>query len=386
MDNSTVTPNEPKFLAGNWTGRVILSLMILLLAACQPAVVPPAFEKNVSVTPSVTGSVIELASTPTATTTAVFIPSQKEDSTILPTPVLPTPVPDPLRFVFPTPAPPPVSAWRPPLYPVPWAPTIYDHFYFTRPIAADEINWPSQNYRYGGEFFEEVIHTGVDIPAPEGTPVLAAGPGKVVWAGYGVYRGGNDPTDPYGLAVTLRHDFGYQDQPLYTVYGHLNQVDVAVGQHVETGDQLGLVGKTGRVTGPHLHFEVRLGNNDYYSTRNPELWVAPPIGWGILAGRLMDSNGQLVPQLPLIVTSLANNQNWFGRSYGVEAVNSDPYYQENLVIGDLPAGTYTLRVAYVGLSFTQEIEIQAGLVSYFNFYGKGGFELGSPPEQESLDN
>jgi len=375
-----------KYLPGNWIGRVILSLMFLLLAACQPTVIPPAFEKDVSVTPSVTGAVIEPASTPTATTTAVFIPSQKEDSNILPTPVLPTPVPDPLRFVFPTPAPPPVSAWRPPLYPVPWAPTIYDHFYFTRPIAADEINWPSQNYRYGGEFFEDVIHTGVDIPAPEGTPVLAAGPGKVVWAGYGVYRGGNDPTDPYGLAVTIRHDFGYQDQPLYTVYGHLNQVDVAVGQHIETGDQLGLVGKTGRVTGPHLHFEVRLGKNDYYSTRNPELWVAPPIGWGILAGRLMDSNGQLVPQLPLIVTSLTNNQNWFGRSYGLEAVNSDPYYQENLVIGDLPAGMYTLRVAYAGLSFTQEIEIRAGLVSYFNFYGKGGFELGSPPEQESLDN
>jgi murein DD-endopeptidase MepM/ murein hydrolase activator NlpD len=376
-----------KFLPGNWIGRVFLSLIIFLLAACQPTVIPPAFEKNVAVTPSVTGSVIQPASTLTATTTAVFIPSQKEDSTIPPTPVLPTPVPDPLRFVFPTPAPPPVSAWRPPLYPVPWAPTIYDHFYFTRPIAADEINWPSQNYRYGGEFFEDVIHTGVDIPAPEGTPVLAAGQGKVVWAGYGVYRGGNDPTDPYGLAVTIRHDFGYQDQPLYTVYGHMNQVDVAVGQHVETGDQLGLVGKTGRVTGPHLHFEVRLGNNDFYSTRNPELWLAPPIGWGILAGRLMDSNGQLIPQLPIIVTSLANNQNWFGRSYGLEAVNSDPYYQENLVIGDLPAGKYTLRVAYAGLYFTQEIEIQAGLVSYFNFYGKGGFELDSPPEQqESLDN
>jgi murein DD-endopeptidase MepM/ murein hydrolase activator NlpD len=374
-----------KFLPGYWIGRAFLIFMILLLAACQPVGTPPPFEKDISATPSVVGSLIQPASTPTATATAVFIPSKKEDSNLPPTPILPTPVPDPLRFVFPTPAPPPVSAWRPPLYPVPWAPTIYDHFYFTRPIAADEINWPSQNYRYGGEFFEDVIHTGVDIPAPEGTPVLAAGPGKVVWAGYGVYRGGNDPTDPYGLAVTLRHDFGYQDQPLYTVYGHMNQVDVAVGQHVETGERLGLVGKTGRVTGPHLHFEVRLGNNDFYSTRNPELWVAPPIGWGILAGRIMDSNGQLVPKLPIIVTSLANNQNWFGRSYGSEAVNSDPYYQENLVIGDLPAGKYTLRVAYAGLYFTQEVEIQAGLVSYFNFYGKGGFELGSPPEQESLD-
>jgi len=94
-----------------------------------------------------------------------------------------TPVSDPLRFVFPTPQPAPVSAWRPPLYPTPWAPTPYDHFYFARPIAANEINWPLADYRYGGVFFDNVVHTGVDIPAPRGTPVLAAGPGRVTWAG-----------------------------------------------------------------------------------------------------------------------------------------------------------------------------------------------------------
>jgi murein DD-endopeptidase MepM/ murein hydrolase activator NlpD len=49
----------------------------------------------------------------------------------------------------------------------------------------------------------------------KGTPVIAAGSGKVIWAGYGVYRGGYDKTDPYGLAVTIRHDFGYQNQTLY---------------------------------------------------------------------------------------------------------------------------------------------------------------------------
>ena len=166
---------------------------------------------------------------------------------------------DPLRFVFPTPGPAPVSAWRPPLYPTPWAPSAYDHFYFARPIGADEVNWPVADYRYGGEFFEDVIHTGVDIPATKGTTVLAAGAGEVIWAGYGVYRGGYDITDPYGLAVVIRHDFGYQGQPLYTIYGHLDQVDVAEGQFVTTGQPIGLVGETGRVTGPHLHFEVARG-------------------------------------------------------------------------------------------------------------------------------
>jgi murein DD-endopeptidase MepM/ murein hydrolase activator NlpD len=284
-----------------------------------------------------------------------------------------------LRFVFPTPGPAPVSAWRPPLYPVPWAQTPYDHFYFVRPIAADQVNWPLADYRYGGEFFEDVIHTGVDIPAPKRTPVLAAGPGKITWAGYGIYRGGTDPTDPYGLAVTIRHDFGYQGQTLYTVYGHLDEISVTEGQRVETGDMLGLVGETGRVTGPHLHFEVRIESNDFFTTRNPELWLAPPQGWGVLAGRVMDTGSQLVTGQQFIVTDPATGQNWFARTYGSEAINNDPYYQENLVIGDLPAGVYDLRTAYGGFAHATEIQILPGQVTYFRFYGHRGFEIGLPP-------
>ena len=272
-----------------------------------------------------------------------------------------------------------VSAWRPPFYPIPWAPTPYDHFYFARSIAADEVNWPLADYRYGGEFFEDTVHTGVDIPAPKGTPVLAAGSGTVVWAGYGVYRGGYDTTDPYGLAVTIRHDFGYQDQALFTVYGHLDQVDVTEGQYVVTGQPLGLVGETGKVTGPHLHFEVRLGENIFFTTRNPELWVVPPIGWGVLAGQVLDTGSKPVDGVLIIVTNPISDQNWFARSYGEGTVNSDPYYRENLVVGDLPAGHYELRTAYAGLSFKAEIDILPGVVNYFVFHGRDGFSIESPP-------
>ena len=324
--------------------------------------------------------------TPESKPTAVLIFQQSDAIELLQDPIeLPTPVPDPLRFVFPTALAAPVSAWRPPLYPTPWALTPYDHFYFARPIAADQINWPSQNYRYGGEFFQDVVHTGVDIPAPQGTPVLAAGPGKVIWAGYGAYRGGVDPTDPYGLAVVIRHDFGYQGQVLFTVYGHLDQVDVAEGQVVQTGDLLGLVGETGRVTGPHLHFEVRLGENSFFSTRNPELWIVPPIGWGVLAGQVLDSNGRLVDAQPFVITSTTTGQNWFSRSYGSSRpVNSDLYYQENFVVGDLPAGNYLIRVGYAGLSFSEEVEIFPGQVSYFYFYGKGGMVIAPPPTPQAF--
>ena len=292
----------------------------------------------------------------------------------------PTPQPDPLRFSFPTAQAAPVSAWRPPLYPAPWALSPNDHFYFLRPIAADQINWPSQDYRYGGEFFQNVVHTGVDIPAPMGTPVLAAGSGKIIWAGYGVYRGGYDTSDPYGLAVTIRHDFGYQGQTLYSIYGHMDEIDVVEGQIVKSGDVLGVVGETGKVTGPHLHFEVRVGENSFFSTRNPELWIVPPIGWGVLAGQVLDSNSIPVEAQPVVITSAVTGQNWFSQSYGAAGpVNADPYYQENITVGDLPAGKYIIRLSYAGRSYSEEIHIYPGRVSYFYFYGRAGIVIAPPP-------
>jgi murein DD-endopeptidase MepM/ murein hydrolase activator NlpD len=309
---------------------------------------------------------------------STLVPQASPSVSSSPTP-LPTLIPDQIEFVNPTQGPDTVAEWRPPLYPTPWAPTLYDHFYFASPIAANEINTPVADYRYGGVFFENVVHTGVDIPAPKGTPVLSAGAGTVIWAGYGVYRGGLDPSDPYGLAVTIRHDFGYQNQMLFTIYGHLDQIDVAEGQHVEAGDLLGLVGETGKVTGPHLHFEVRIGENDFFATRNPELWLVPPIGWGVIAGRVMDTAGQLISDQMIIITEVKSEQNWFAWSYGKTSVNSDPYYQENLVVGDMHAGMYLIRIAFGGVYFSGQIEVKPGMVNYFRFSGYKGIAIESPP-------
>jgi murein DD-endopeptidase MepM/ murein hydrolase activator NlpD len=314
------------------------------------------------------------------TPTAVLLSEQSSEEDLLPVlQPLPSPVSDPLRFVFPTPGPVPVSAWRPPLYPTPWAPTPYDHFFFSRPIAADEINWPLADYRYGGVFFPGVVHTGIDIPAPLETPVLAAGSGRVTWAGYGLYRGVEDPTDPYGLAVAIKHDFGFQGETLYTVYGHLNRVDVMVGQYVTVGEMIGISGETGKVTGPHLHFEVRIGKNNFFVSRNPELWLAPPQGWGILAARLMSTGGSLLEGLTVTIRSKQTNQTWYVKSYGQGTVNSDPYYRENMVIGDLPAGDYVIWLPYEGSTYNTDITITPGMVSYFSFRGKNGIKTGLPP-------
>ena len=314
--------------------------------------------------------------------------SPQESDPLLPTP---TKIP-PLRFTIPTPGAEPKSDWRPPLYPVPWAISPHDHFYFVRPIAADEINWALPNYLYGGVFFANVVHVGIDITADEGVPILAAGPGTVVWADWGFFSGTSENrNDPYGQAVSIEHDFGYEGKSLYTVYAHMSRVDVTRGQWVNTGDQLGLVGKTGQTTGPHLHFEVRLDKNDFYHTYNPELWIAPPQGWGTLVGRLMADDDSLLRHYQLRVISYESGRTRRVRTYGPKVVNGDAYYQENLVLSDLPAGWYELQITYredeQNKELRHQIQIFPGQVSYFTFRGlEEGFETGLPenPGMEAL--
>lgn len=278
---------------------------------------------------------------------------------------------NPLRFVFPAAIPPPESAWRPPLYNVPWALSPHDHFYFTRPIAADQVNWPLADYRYGFIYpGTQIVHTGVDIDARKGTPVLAAAPGTVIWVGYGLFSGTHNMMDPYGLAVAIRHDFGFNGKRLYTIYAHMDETTVQLMQVVKAGDQLGRVGETGNVTGPHLHFEVRVGRNDFFSSRNPELWLAPPQGWGVLVGRVLNDKGEMLHESTVEVNSISTGQTWYLATYGGRTIHYDDYYGENVAVSDLPAGRYRVWVSYEDGVYQHEVEIAPGRVTYFSFRGK----------------
>jgi len=285
---------------------------------------------------------------------------------------------DPLSFSFPTMGPNPVSNWRPPLYPIPWEPSPFDHFFFSRPIGADQVNWPLARYRYGALLYAEP-HTGIDIPAPKGTPVLAAGPGKVIWSGYGLYLPNDIYRDPYGNAIAIKHDFGYKGEALYTVYGHLDENYVWRGQHVEAGEVIGKVGETGKVSGPHLHFEVRLGDNKIVRTQNPELWLSPPQGWGILVGRVLDSNGDLMLQAGIKVYNEDTRQVYDVTTYAEGAVNSDSYYRENVVLGDLQAGNYSVWINNENTAVKAYMKVLPGMVTYFKFTGTRGYDLSFPP-------
>jgi murein DD-endopeptidase MepM/ murein hydrolase activator NlpD len=346
-------------------------VVLTCLSACQAArtATPPAPHgiKNTQAAAHPTQIPTGVATKPVVEVVpAVVLTPQGQDTT-------------PLRFTFPVPGAAPVSLWRPPLYDIPWALGPYDHFYFKRPIAADEVNWPLADYRYGGMLPNETsIHTGVDIDAPLHTPILAAGAGTVLSAGFGLYGGANDPKDPYGMAVTIRHDFGYQGRLLYTIYAHMDRIDVQVGQHVEAGDQLGIVGLTGNTTGPHLHFEVRIESNSFFSTRNPELWLAPPQGWGVLVGKLFNTNRSLLTGQEVHVTSLASGRKWTVISYNNTTINSDDYYQENLVLSDLPAGDYEININYLDHIYLVKATIHPGAVTYFTFRGKKGYGFDLP--------
>lgn len=95
---------------------------------------------------------------------------------------------------------------------------------------------------FGGSSYE--FHSGQDIDAEMGTPVIAGASGKVIFAGW---------QNGYGQLVVVDHGGG-----LTTRYGHLSHIDVTEGQPVTRAEVLGRVGSTGRSTGPHLHYEVRI--------------------------------------------------------------------------------------------------------------------------------
>lgn len=100
-------------------------------------------------------------------------------------------------------------------------------------------------------------HPAIDIAAPEGTPVRAADSGVVTYSGW---QGG------YGRLVIIDHGGG-----VTTRYGHLSRANVRAGDRVEKGEVIGAVGDSGKATGPHLHFEVRIGGEarnplDFYPT------------------------------------------------------------------------------------------------------------------------
>jgi len=116
----------------------------------------------------------------------------------------------------------------------------------TGPVGSGGFIWPVANHFLSGYDFIPSYHLGIDIAAATGTPIYAADAGTVIYAGW------NDTG--YGYMVEIDHNNGYQ-----TVYGHMATVPAVVcGSSVYQGQYIGPAGSTGKSTGSHVHFEVRL--------------------------------------------------------------------------------------------------------------------------------
>lgn len=242
-----------------------------------------------------------------------------------------------------------------------------DHYWFRRPVDSNALNNGGLfYYAYGSDGPENTwrIHTGIDMPNPIGETVRAAGSGTVVWAGQDFQS-----TYTYGNVVFIQHDFGYDGLPVYTLYAHLAAILVFEGQTVQAGDPIGLVGNTGRVTGPHVHFEVRLGNNDYGASVNPQLWMVPYVNTGVIAGRLIDANGNYVMDADVTVRSYATglvldtSTTYLFRGTSID-VNPDPTWGENFVIGDVPVGRVEVIATVNGERLTQVVNVIEGTTTF----------------------
>ncbi len=246
-----------------------------------------------------------------------------------------------------------------------------------RPIARTDNAFMDQTYRYGstmGGSFQQ--HQGVEFNNPDGTPVMAALGGRVVYAG---------PAEAGALTVAIRHDTTVRAKGqvfrLYSIYYHNSSLAVKVGRTVATGQVIARVGNTGRATNDHLHFELAASPTDSIEaivdslqrfpsyTVNPELWLTPLPGTGIVAGQVLDASG--APVAEARVYGLAKRDPVetpfsFAETYGDKA-HGHPLYGEHFAVSDVPEGTYVVGVEIGGTKVYRRVTVAAGKLTWVVF-------------------
>ncbi|HSJ25591.1 MAG TPA: peptidoglycan DD-metalloendopeptidase family protein [Longimicrobiales bacterium] len=209
----------------------------------------------------------------------------------------------------------------------------------------------------------DVVHA-VRYHNPPGTPVRAAATGTVIRAGAG--------------GVLLRHDGLVEGHVVHTSYVAGGATTVSVGQRVAAGDELARVGRGAGPTGVAfgVHAVLPADTATFAATTslstsavNPQLWVTPREGTGVVAGRVFNSAGQPVPGAVvrgLVVTYPTEAPFSYVRTYEAGVSNS-PGFDEHFAVGDVPAGDYTLGVVIDGVRTWRRVRVAPGQVSMVEF-------------------
>jgi murein DD-endopeptidase MepM/ murein hydrolase activator NlpD len=293
---------------------------------------PPAFaliEIEPSVTPAKNEALTEVKSSPTEAITETAEP---------PATPLPTFTPPALPFTSPN-----------------------EHYWLRRPIPEGGTVWTDKAYPYGGTRGGTLRpHHGVEFYVTAGTEILAAASGTVVVAGTDAETIYGPHANFYGNLIVIQLDTPFLSQPVFTLYGHLSQVLVEEGQHVDAQEVIALSGATGVADGAHLHFEVRVGQNSYENTRNPLLWLYPFPDHGTLAGRVIGPGGELVHGQQIFLRRIDASSKYAETiTYSNEdgELNADEGWGENFSFDDVAAGYYEVEVRQGDKKFREEVWI-----------------------------
>ena len=224
----------------------------------------------------------------------------------------------------------------------------------------------STNYRYGMTWDGLLMpHHGSDYTAAAGQPVIAVGAGTVFYGGADLDPFFGIKPDFYGNVVVIKLDAAWNDTDIYALYGHLDSVLVQTGAAVSTGEVLGTVGESGVAYGPHLHFEIRIGDDPtiYTRVRNPELWLRPQPYHGVLAGRVVNAAGYLVPG-QRVFYECANSRKRHVDTYWDIYTPSDRVLLENFVAGNILAGECVITTEWDGVRIEKRTMIEKGKLSF----------------------
>lgn len=250
-------------------------------------------------------------------------------------------------------------------------------FFLQRPISTDRRNYIDTAARFGSYVSElKSAWHSVFFLNSTGTPVLAAADGVVVAAGDDSSRPQALFRDFYGNLVIIEHTIPEVGEPVYTLYGHLSEVSVEVGDPVQAGDEIGKVGSSGNAAGSTLLFEVRVGDNHYDAARNPELWLEPlpdknDEPTGALAGRVIDSDGNYLKVDNIVLEQLAGPrqralETYYLKTYAENRLQGDNPWRENFAMGGLPAGEYQITFYYGPDLVQREVEVEPGSLTVVN--------------------
>lgn len=353
-------------------GRTVVILIAAgLLAACSqpqaldpptlaivellpPTATPPPSTASPSATPEPTQTATATTA-PTATPTQSPLPSATADLSAagLPCPATPPAKPEYAAYVLsadPWPTPDPFA--QPPLR-------------LADPLPAAGRN---TGYPYGSDGSGRyLLHNGLDMADENDNPAAAVADGTIIVARDDLDEMFGWRCDWYGALVVLQLDEQWNERPVYILYGHIQDIQVIEGQHVNRGDPVAREGTAGVAVVHHLHLEVRTGSNTFGATQNPLLWIEPWSGAGVIAGRLVDPDGRAWQGVTVTLIDRGGEADflntWTYLDDPDHLIRPDASLAENFVFGPVAAGAYDVYTKIQGVEYRQTVVVEEGRLS-----------------------